>query len=76
MTTLPPKLSSLSASFPAHNEEDNIEAMIESLVEFLPEVAERFEVIAVDDGSGDRSFEKASAIAAVSRALRPTGFSM
>ena len=64
MTTLPAKLSSLSASFPAHNEEDNVEAMIQSLLDFLPEVAERFEIIAVDDGSRDQTFERASAIAA------------
>ncbi|HZR81795.1 MAG TPA: glycosyltransferase family 2 protein [Candidatus Binatia bacterium] len=58
------RLPSLSASFPAHNEEANVEPMIKDLLGALPDVAERFEVIAVDDGSRDRTFERASAIAA------------
>jgi glycosyltransferase involved in cell wall biosynthesis len=59
-----PRLSSLSASFPAHNEEDNVELMLTDLLAALPEVAERFEVIVVDDGSRDRTYERASAVAA------------
>ena len=58
------RLPGLSASFPAHDEEDNVGPMIEDLLTALPEFAERFEVIAVDDGSRDRTFERASAIAA------------
>lgn len=57
------RLPSLSASFPAHDEEDNVEGMIESLLAALPDLADRFEIIAVDDGSKDRTFERASAIA-------------
>lgn len=57
------RLPGLSASFPAHNEEDNVGPMIEDLLAVLPEFADRFEVIAVDDGSRDRTFERASAIA-------------
>jgi glycosyltransferase involved in cell wall biosynthesis len=58
------RLPGLSASFPAHNEEANVEAMITDLLAALAEVADRFEIIAVDDGSRDRTFEIASAIAA------------
>lgn len=58
------RLPGLSASFPAHNEEDNVEPMIADLLAALPEFAERFEVIVVDDGSRDRTFERASAVAA------------
>jgi glycosyltransferase involved in cell wall biosynthesis len=58
------RLPGLSASFPAHNEEDNVEAMISDLLAALPDVAERFEIIVVDDGSRDRTFERASAVAA------------
>jgi glycosyltransferase involved in cell wall biosynthesis len=58
------RLPALSASFPAHNEEANVEPMIMDLLEALPEVADRFEIIAVDDGSRDATFERASAIAA------------
>ena len=64
------RLSSLSASFPAHNEEDNVGPMIEDLVTALPDFAERFEVIVVDDGSRDRTFERDSAIAARDQRVR------
>ena len=64
------RLSSLSASFPAHNEEYNVGPMIEDLVTALPDFAERFEVIVVDDGSRDRTFERASAIAARDQRVR------
>lgn len=57
------RLPSLSASFPAHNEEGNVEAMIRTLLEVLPDLADRFEIIAVDDGSKDATFERANAIA-------------
>ena len=58
------RLPGLSASFPAHNEEDNVEPMIADLLGALPDVAERFEVIVVDDGSRDQTFARASAVAA------------
>ncbi|MFM7734583.1 MAG: glycosyltransferase family 2 protein [Alphaproteobacteria bacterium] len=58
------RLPGLSASFPAHDEEDNVGPMIEDLLGALPDFADRFEVIAVDDGSRDRTFERASAVAA------------
>jgi glycosyltransferase involved in cell wall biosynthesis len=58
------RLPGLSASFPAHDEEDNVEPMIADLLGALPEVAERFEVIVVDDGSRDQTFARASAVAA------------
>jgi glycosyltransferase involved in cell wall biosynthesis len=58
------RLKGLSASFPAHNEEDNVVPMIESLLAVLPKVAERFEVVVVDDGSRDATNERASAVAA------------
>lgn len=64
MTSSPVRLTGLSASFPAHNEEDNVVPMIESLLAVLPRMAERFEVIVVDDGSRDATNERASAFAA------------
>jgi len=57
------RLSSLSASFPAHNEEDNVGPMLADLLAALPDFAERFEIIVVDDGSRDRTFERASEVA-------------
>jgi len=64
VSAAPQRLAGLSASFPAHNEEDNVELMLTDLLAALPEVAERFEVIVVDDGSRDRTYERASAVAA------------
>ena len=51
----PPRemLASLSAFFPAHNEETNVVPMTEALLAVLPQVARRWELIIVDDGSRD-----------------------
>ncbi len=57
------RLPSLSASFPAYNEEANVEPMLTDLLAALPEVAERFEIIVVDDGSRDGTFAAAQAAA-------------
>ena len=64
------RLSSLSASFPAHDEEANVEPMLTDLLAALPEVADRFEIIVVDDGSRDRTFEIASRVAAADPRIR------
>jgi glycosyltransferase involved in cell wall biosynthesis len=49
------KLPSLTAFFPAHNEEANVVPMAEGLLSVLPQVAERWELVIVDDGSLDRT---------------------
>jgi glycosyltransferase involved in cell wall biosynthesis len=64
------RLPALSASFPAHDEEANIEAMLRDMLELLPAVAERFEIIVVDDGSTDRTFEIATSLAAEDARIR------
>ncbi len=51
----PAKVAELSFFFPAHNEEANLEALAEEALGALPALAERFEIIAVDDGSRDRT---------------------
>jgi glycosyltransferase involved in cell wall biosynthesis len=43
----------LTYFFPAHNEADNIEALVDEALATLPTLADRFEIIAVDDGSRD-----------------------
>ncbi len=48
-----PRVSGLSWFFPAHDEAENIEALVTEALEELPRLAERFEVICVDDGSTD-----------------------
>ena len=50
-----PGLASLSAFFPVHDEEADVVPMAEALLRVLPEVAERWELIIVDDGSRDRT---------------------
>src|SRR3954451_873690 len=45
----------LSYFFPAHNEEANLEGLVLEALEALPQLADTFEIIAVDDGSKDRS---------------------
>jgi glycosyltransferase involved in cell wall biosynthesis len=49
----PARVAALSFFFPAHNEEANLEALVEEALAALPALADRFEIIAVDDGSGD-----------------------
>ena len=59
----PTKVEALSYFFPAHNEAENIEALVEEALEELPAIAERFEIIAVDDGSSDGTAEIADRLA-------------
>jgi glycosyltransferase involved in cell wall biosynthesis len=43
----------LSCFFPAYNEAENLETLLSEALQVLPEHAERFEIIVVDDGSTD-----------------------
>jgi glycosyltransferase involved in cell wall biosynthesis len=54
----------LSYFFPAHNEEANLEGLVQEALEALPAIAETFEIIAVDDGSKDATGEIADRLAA------------
>src|SRR4051812_18534567 len=47
------RLPQLTYFFPAHNEEANLRGLVEEALETLPGLAERFEVVIVDDGSRD-----------------------
>jgi glycosyltransferase involved in cell wall biosynthesis len=47
------RVPALSYFFPAHNEEANLESLVAEALAALPALAERFEIIAVDDGSKD-----------------------
>ena len=51
--TQAPRVARLSYFFPAHNEEANLEGLVDEALETLPPLAETFEIIAVDDGSRD-----------------------
>ncbi len=50
-------LEGLSLFFPCHNEESNIEKVIRDALRVAPQVASKYEVIIVDDGSTDRTSE-------------------
>ena len=58
------RVAELSYFFPAHNEEANLEGLVEEALEALPSIAETFEIIAVNDGSRDRTREIADRLAA------------
>jgi glycosyltransferase involved in cell wall biosynthesis len=57
------RVPALSYFFPAHNEAENIEALVAEALEELPKLAETFEIIAVDDGSKDATGELADRLA-------------
>ena len=51
----PERVARLSYFFPAHDEEANIEGLVTEALDTLPTIAETFEIIAVNDGSRDRT---------------------
>lgn len=57
------RLASLSSFVPAYNEEGNVERMVDTLKAVLPQVANDFEIIVVNDGSKDRTGEIADRLA-------------
>jgi len=60
----PARVARLSYFFPAHNEEANLEGLVEEALETLPSLADTFEIIAVDDGSRDGTPALADVLAA------------
>lgn len=58
------RVPALSYFFPAHNEAENIEALVEEALGALPALADRFEIIAVNDGSRDGTGAIADRLAA------------
>ena len=57
------KLPRLSIFFPFWNEEDNIASVVERALVIAPTVAEKFEILIIDDGSSDKTPEIAEKLA-------------
>ena len=64
----------LSVVIPLHNEEENLLALVAELDAALPSIPARVEVIAVDDGSTDRSWETLEQLARTRPWLRALRF--
>ena len=60
----PARVPELSYFFPAHNEEANLQGLVAEALETLPSLAERFEIVIVDDGSRDATPALADGLAA------------
>jgi glycosyltransferase involved in cell wall biosynthesis len=60
----PVRVPALSYFFPAHDEAENIEGLVEEALATLPGLADRFEVVCVDDGSRDGTGAIADRLAA------------
>ncbi len=64
------RLPGISVFLLAHNEEGNIERVVEGFKAQLPRLADDYEIIVVDDGSGDRTSQIADRIAAADTHIR------
>ena len=58
------KLPELSIFFPFWNEEENIEPVVKKGINVASQVASRWEIIIVDDGSSDKTLQRAQKLAA------------
>lgn len=64
------KISELSIFFPFWNEEKNIEHVVNDAISVAGTVAKKWEIVMVDDGSDDRTLEKARSLEAKHSNLR------
>ncbi|MBK9061747.1 MAG: glycosyltransferase family 2 protein [Acidobacteria bacterium] len=65
----------ISVALPVFNEADNLDELKDRLVKALDAVGRTWEIVFVDDGSQDGSFEKMAAFARVDRRIRALRFS-
>jgi glycosyltransferase involved in cell wall biosynthesis len=66
----PDGMVDLSIIIPTFDEEDNVAPLYQALIATVPALGRRFEIIFVDDGSRDRTFERLAAIAAHDQRVR------
>ncbi len=64
------KLEELSVFFPCFNEEENIEKLIRIAQEVVPTVAEKYEIVVVNDGSTDNTAVIAKKFALLDKHIR------
>jgi glycosyltransferase involved in cell wall biosynthesis len=69
-TRTPAPLRSLSAFFPVRDEEDTVVPVAEAILESISALADWTEVLIVDDGSRDRTAERAEALARTHDSVR------
>lgn len=67
---------SLSLVLPAHNEEDNIRIVVEQALQVLPQYADVFEIIPVNDGSKDATATILEQMAAEDDRVRPVSYAV
>ncbi len=63
------RVARLSYFFPAHNEEANLRGLVAEAIETLPGLAERWEIVIVNDGSRDATGAIADELAAANPGL-------
>jgi glycosyltransferase involved in cell wall biosynthesis len=64
------KLPELSIFFPFWNEEKNIDLVVKNAIPVAEKVADKWEIIIVDDGSADNTLKKAEALAKTNQNIR------
>src|SRR6188768_1550823 len=74
MAASPHHQRSVTVIIPVYNEEDNIAPLFEALFAVLGKLTYRFEIVAVDDGSTDRSYAHLCDIAALHPELKIVRF--
>jgi glycosyltransferase involved in cell wall biosynthesis len=60
----------LSIIIPTYEEQDNVEPLYQALMAAVPALGHSFEIIFVDDGSRDQTFERLAALAVKDRRVR------
>ena len=57
------KVPELSVFFPFWNEQENVESVVKKAIAVLPKIADKWEIIMIDDGSSDNTLEIAQKLA-------------